>query len=284
MLRNGLALDRQNPFSITPMNLCVESPGNPKIKELVKLRESPRRRKERGLFFVEGGDDLLALVKAGRQVEEVYYCRSQMADGRENIQIAEFTTLGITIIEVSPAAFSKASYRSANYGIIGTVRVWELELENDSIDENVPVVILDEVEKPGNLGAVLRSVEAFGGGGIILSDPSVDFFNPNVVRASRGLIGRVPLAVGTKEEVWNWLKNSGRKIVATSAHATKYLGKDALPGSTAFIFGSEKSGLGEFWKNQPLDWIKIPMRGTASSLNINVSVACLLYELNRSSA
>ena len=207
-----------------------------------------------------------------------------MADGLENIQIAEFTTLGITTIEVSPAAFSKASYRSANYGIIGTVRVWELELENDSIDENVPVVILDEVEKPGNLGAVLRSVEAFGGGGIILSDPSVDFFNPNVVRASRGLIGRVPLAVGTKEEVWNWLKNSGRKIVATSAHATKYLGKDALPVSTAFIFGSEKSGLGEFWKNQPLDWIKIPMRGTASSLNINVSVACLLYELNRSSA
>ena len=191
------------------MNFCIESPGNPKIKELVKLRESPSAPKRTGFIFCRGRRGSLALTKAGRQVEEVYFCRSQMADGQENIQIAEFTTLGITTIEVSPSALSKASYRSANYGIIGTVRVWELELENDSIDENRPVVILDEVEKPGNLGAVLRSVEAFGGGGIILSDPSVDFFNPNVVRASRGLIGRMPLAVGTKEEVWNWLKKLG---------------------------------------------------------------------------
>jgi len=215
-------------------------------------------------------------------VEEVYFCRNLKADGLENIQIDEFTTLGITTIEVSSAAFSKASYRSASHGIIGTVRVWGLGLEKGSINKNEPVVILDEVEKPGNLGAVLRSVEAFGGGGIILSDPAVDFFNPNVVRASRGLIGRVPLAVGSKDEVWNWLKNSGRKIIATSSHASKYLGQDAFPLSAAFIFGSEKSGLGEFWKNQPLDWLKIPMRGTASSLNINVSVACVLYELNRS--
>ena len=264
------------------MNLSIESPANPKIKELVKLRESPRRRKELGVFFVEGGKDLLALAKAGRHIEEVYFCRNLKADCHETNYIEEFTSLDVTTIEVSSAAFSKASYRSASHGMIGTVRVWELELENHFIQGSGPVVILDEVEKPGNLGAVLRSVEAFGGGGVILSDPAVDFFNPNVVRASRGLMGRVPLAIGSKKEVWNWLENSGRTIVATSSHASRNLGYDALPASSAFIFGSEKSGLGEFWKKQSLDWIKIPMRGAASSLNLNVSVACFLYESNRS--
>ena len=143
-------------------------------------------------------------------------------------------------------------------------------------------MVLDEVEKPGNLGAILRSVEAFGGTGVILSEPAVDFFNPNVVRSSRGLIGSLPVAKGTKDEVLAWLKNSNRSIWATSSHTTHHLGATSMSASAAFIFGSEKYGLGEFWKDQDLQWIKIPMKGSASSLNLNVSVACLLYEWNRS--
>ena len=117
------------------------------------------------------------------------------------------------------------------------------------------------------------SVEAFGSAGVILSDPSVDFFNPNVVRSSRGLIGRVPVAKGSKEEVCEWLKQSGRKVFATSSHATRKVGKEPIESSIAFIFGSEKTGLGEYWRGQNIDWIKIPMKGSASSLNLNVSVS-----------
>ena len=263
------------------MNQSIESPANPKIKELVKLRESSRRRKERGVFFVEGGKDLMALHRAGRKVEEIYFCpRSDCGLGK-NKEVSEFEELGIDIIKTSQLAFSKASYRSAVHGIIGVVRSWELGLNPESINGDGPVVVLDDVEKPGNLGAVLRSVEAFGGAGVILSDPAVDYFNPNVIRSSRGLIGRIAVSSGSKEEVWEWLKNSGRKIIATSSHATRNLGAVPIPSSTAFIFGSEKSGLGEYWREQMIEWIKIPMKGSASSLNLNVSVACLLYEYNR---
>jgi len=161
------------------------------------------------------------------------------------------------------------------------VESWPLEITDDLFEKNRPLVVLDEVEKPGNLGAILRSVEAFGGAGVLLSDPALDYFNPNVVRSSRGLMGHVPLAAGSKAEVLGWLKKSGRKIFATSARAEGALGNEKLPEGSAFVFGSEKSGLGESWQNEKINWLSIPMMGTASSLNLNVSVACLLYECNR---
>ena len=144
-----------------------------------------------------------------------------------------------------------------------------------------PVVVLDEVEKPGNVGAILRSVEAFGGAGLILSDSAVDFFNPNVVRSSRGLMGRIPVAMGRKGEVLEWLQNSGRKIIATSSQAQKTVDQAIFSSPAALVFGSEKLGLGKYWHEQEIEWIRIPMKGTASSLNLNVSVSCLLYESNR---
>ena len=124
-------------------------------------------------------------------------------------------------------------------------------------------------------------MEAFGGAGVLLSDPALDYFNPNVVRSSRGLMGHVPLAAGSKAEVLGWLKKSGRKIFATSARAKGILGNQKIPEGAAFLFGSEKFGLGEYWQNEKINWLCIPMIGTASSLNLNVSVGCLLYEYNR---
>ena len=263
------------------MKVSIESSANPRIKELVRLRESPRRRKERGVFFVEGGEDLLTLAEAGQKVEEVYYCTGSKENSAQSKYLRELQSMGIERTEISIPAYTKASYRSASYGMIGLVRTWELGLNEFSIKDDGPLVVLDEVEKPGNLGAILRSVEAFGATGVILSDPEVDFYNPNVVRSSRGLMGRVPVAMGSKEKVYQWLQNSGRKVIATSSQARKNLGKEKIPPFTAFVFGSEKCGLGEFWKKPELEWMMIPMQGTSSSLNFNVSVACLLYEYNR---
>jgi TrmH family RNA methyltransferase len=264
------------------MNMIIESPSNPRIKELVKLRESPRRRKERGLFFVEGAEDLEVLLKAGRKVEEVYGSSVSLTNSHYKELLNQCADREIPVIETSVGALEKASYRSAGNDLIGLVKTWNLALEAGASWGNGPLVVLDEVEKPGNLGAILRSVEAFGAAGLILSDPHVDFFNPNVVRASRGLLGRVPVARGTKEEVLRWLENSNRVIWATSSKSTQELGKEVFPESLACVFGSEQEGLGEFWQKAVKKWIKIPMRGTASSLNLNVSVGCLLYESNRS--
>ena len=264
------------------MNLSIDSPANPRIKELVKLRDSPRRRKERGVFFVEGAEDLLALVGAGRKVEEIYYCPSSSNEAVTLEYLKEFAKDGVPIVNTSLKAQEKASYRSAGHDLIGVVKSWSLELHPNMIQGKGPLMVLDEIEKPGNLGAILRSVEAFGGAGVILSDPAVDFFNPNVVRSSRGLMGRVPVAIGSKDEVLAWLEKSHHEIWATSSRAKHELGIGRLPDSVAFVFGSEKIGLGEFWQNSVKKWIKIPMCGTASSLNLSVSVGCLLYECTRS--
>jgi TrmH family RNA methyltransferase len=263
------------------MNAMIESPSNPRIKELVKLRESSRRRKERGVFFVEGGDDLIALARAGRTVQEVYSCPVLPTRPGAEDQLEELSAMGIPVTETSSSAHAKASYRAGGHEMIGVVQSWNLEITDDLFEKNRPLVVLDEVEKPGNLGAILRSVEAFGGAGVLLSDPALDYFNPNVVRSSRGLMGHVPLAAGSKAEVLGWLKKSGRKIFATSARAKGTLGHEKLPVGATFIFGSEKLGLGEFWKIEEMDWLCIPMMGTASSLNLNVSVGCLLYEYSR---
>lgn len=265
------------------MNFSIDSAANPRIKELVKLRESPKRRKVNGLFFVEGKSELKSLANSGREIKEIYYSFRTVEEDEQNKVLVEFQNLGIQTVEISPAAFGKASYRSAEYGWIGLVNTWDIGLDTINLSSSGAVVVLDEVEKPGNLGAILRSVEAFGGVGVILSDPALDFFNPNVVRSSRGLMGSIPVARGTKQEVIQWLETSKRPIWATSSHTTNFLGKQKMPDSPAFIFGSEKKGLGQFWQSQDLDldWVKIPMRGTASSFNLNVSVACLLYEYNR---
>lgn len=230
---------------------------------------------------MEGGADLLALADAGRKVEEIYYCPSKCQNADSIEYLDKFIKLGIPTVSTSPQAQEKASYRSLDKDLIGVVKSWDISLLPESIYAPGPVVVLDEIEKPGNLGAILRSVEAFGGSGVILSDSTVDFFNPNVIRSSRGLMGSVPVLSGNKGDVWNWLKNSQRQVLATSSRATDFLGIDNLPKSVAFIFGSEKFGLCEFWDQRVKKWIKIPMHGTASSLNLNVSVGCVLYEYNR---
>ena len=278
---NGLALDRQNPFSYLMTNATIESPTNSRIKELVKLRESPRRRRERGCFFVEGANDLLALAHAGRQIIEFYFCPSMVERFGESSALEELREMGIPSCETSETVHAKASYKSGGHGIIGVLKTWELGLDVFSVGNDGPLVVLDEVEKPGNLGAILRTVEAFGGAGVILSDPAVDFFNPNVVRSSRGLFGGMPVALGTKADVREWLKNSDRHIVGTSSRAQEIMGNKKFPAGTAFLFGSEKVGLGEFWQDPPDQWVKIGIQGQASSLNLNASVACFLYEYNR---
>jgi TrmH family RNA methyltransferase len=140
------------------MNLFIDSPANSRIKELVKLRESPRRRKDRGMFFVEGKSELQFLVKAGRVISEIYYSLPDIDETREDDETLEFKNAGIQIIKVSPAAFAKASYRSSEHGWIGMVSTWDIELEKIHFPDAGPIVVLDEVEKPVYLGSILRSV------------------------------------------------------------------------------------------------------------------------------
>ena len=165
---------------------------------------------------------------------------------------------------------------------MGIVQSWDLGLSNLKCEDlTKPILLFDEIEKPGNLGAIIRTSEALGAGTIILSEPRVDFFNPNVVRSSRGLLANVNLAVGEKGEILEYLEKFGLEFVATSARAEQCSHEFQYQAKTVLVFGSESKGLGEFWKRKIKQWIRLKMLGTASSLNLNVSLGCVLNDYNR---
>ncbi len=259
----------------------IFSTSNPKVKELVKLRKSSKKRRERQHFVVEGFWDIKNILESGRKIEELYICRELVEKAGLKDELVKFEKLNFLVIELSKDPFLKASYRRSSDGFLAIVNSWILSFDNLHKAKFQTCIVLDEVEKPGNLGAVVRTAEAFGVTSLILSDPSVDYFNPNVVRSSRGLMGSINVAEGTKNEVCSFLLENKISIIGASGSSPKSYWNFESNSKTAFLFGSEKEGLGQFWIEQVNDLIGIPMKGNADSLNLNVSVACILAEYNR---
>ena len=263
------------------MTETIFSMGNSKVKELVKLRESSKRRKDRKHFVVEGYSDIKCIFDSSRKIEELYFCRELVEKAKLEKELAFFEQLNLDIIELSKDPFIKASYRRNSDGFLAKVNSWVLSMENIIQTKPQTCIILDEVEKPGNLGAIVRTAEAFGVNTLMLADPSVDYFNPNVVRSSRGLMGRMNVALGTKNEIYSFLKENRFSIIGASGSASKSYWDFEYKFRTAFLFGSEKDGLGHYWLDVVDDLIAIPMKGDADSLNLHVSVGCILAEYNR---
>jgi len=278
--RNELALIMQNPFFKTMADIIL-SLSNSRVKELVKLRESAKRRRELGHFVIEGYPDLKCIYKRGREVVEIFFCWELIKKAGLEKEFSELEDLDFLLTELSKDAFSKASYRKGSDGFLSIAHTWPLLFEN-TIQENSQIcIVLDEIEKPGNLGAIIRTAEAFGVNSILLSDSSVDFFNPNVVRSSRGLMAGINIGMGTKEEVYAFLEEKNFMLVGTSGASQNSYWEQEFNKKTAFIFGSEKDGLGNFWLDRLTCQIKIPMKGNADSLNLHASAACILAEYNR---
>ena len=263
------------------MSDIIFSLSNSKVKELVKLRESAKRRRELSHFVIEGYPDLKSIYESGRKVEEIFFCWELIKKAGLEKEFEELENLDFLLTELSKEAFSKASYRKGSDGFLSIAHSWPLLLKN-TIQENTQIcIVLDEIEKPGNLGAIIRTAEAFGVNSILLSDSSVDCFNPNVVRSSRGLMAGINIGMGTKEEVYAFLEEKNFMLVGTSGASQNSYWEQEFNKKTAFIFGSEKDGLGNFWLDRLTCQIKIPMKGNADSLNLHASAACILAEYNR---
>ena len=173
------------------MNEVILSTGNPKVKELVKLRQSSRRRRELGLFVVEGVLEASVLLKAGKKIHEIYYSERLAGTGQTHELLEGCREDGCLLRELGEEAFAKASYKSSQTGVLSVFETWDLDCSKLRQSPRVALVI-DEIEKPGNIGAILRTAEAFGVSSVLLSDPVLDFFNPNVVRSSRCLLYTSP--------------------------------------------------------------------------------------------
>lgn len=249
----------------------ITSAQNPKIKHLLALQEKSRLRREEGLFVVEGRRELEHCLAAGFQLDTLFLCPEICPD------FAAART-----VYVSKEVYAKIAYRGGTEGVIAEVRWKERSLDELLTGHNAPLImVLESVEKPGNLGAVLRSADAAGADGVILCDPLTDLYNPNLIRASIGAIFTVPVVACTSAEAIAWLKaNNIRILTAQLQDSAPYYDVDMTCG-TALVMGTEATGLTDAWRQAADAHILIPMLGRLDSLNVSVSAAILLYEAVR---
>jgi TrmH family RNA methyltransferase len=261
----------------------IESASNPRIKAAARLRER-RDRDASGLTLVDGGREALRSIEAGAVVETAFACRKLISttEARRAWEklTQDFGPYGSTIevVEVGERAFEKLAYGDRSDGIVLVVRqpqhgLADLELAGD----NPLVVVTEDVEKPGNVGAILRSADAVGADAVIAAG-GTDLFNPNVIRASVGTAFSVPVAAAPASEVAAWLAARGIRVVAARLEATRLHVDADLTGPLAIVVGSEAEGLSDAWRGPQVDTVRLPMEGIADSLNVSVAAAVLLYE------
>lgn len=249
----------------------ITSAQNPKIKTLLSLQEKSRLRKEMGLFVVEGQRELEHCVNAGYEVDTVFYCP----------EICGFVPDFPHIVDIPRQLYEKIAYREGTEGIIAEVRSKKLSLADLELPENPLVVVLESVEKPGNLGAVLRSADASGADAVLICDPHTDLYNPNLIRASIGAVFTVPVVCCDSVEAISWLKDNGISIYTAQLQDSSWYYDTDMRRGTAIAIGTEATGLTDLWREAADAHIKIPMLGRLDSLNASVSAAILLFEAVR---
>ena len=258
---------------------------NPRVKDVVKLRNRRYRDRQRR-FVVEGRRELACAQDAGFPVQTVYYCEafhSDPGDGGEAQLLHRFAAAGSECVATSQAVFEKMSYRRSPDGLLGVAAMPSLALDGLALgqrDGNALWLVAAGVEKPGNLGAMLRCVDAVGGNGLLLADPVADVFNPNVVRASVGALFAVAVAVASAADIRAWLNGRGVRVFAASPDAATIYTEPAYDGDVAFVVGSESKGLNADWLAHGKA-VRIPMFGRVDSINAATAAAVLLFEARR---
>lgn len=255
----------------------LTSAQNPKFKRLVALREKSRLRRDEGVFVVEGRRELEHCVEAGFEVETMFVC-PEIADSAAG---AAPRSLGPKTFELSKELYAKVAYRDGTEGVVAIVKGRELRLEELQLGDRPLVMVLEGVEKPGNLGAVLRSADAVGADAVIVCDPLTDLWNPNLIRASIGAVFTVPTVCCSSAEAIAWLKARGIRILTAQLQDSSVYYDADMTGPTAIVMGTEATGLTDPWRQAADAHVLIPMLGRLDSLNVSVSAAILLYEAVR---
>ncbi len=264
------------------MTKHISSPNNPLIKHAVVLKNKARMRKEQQLFIAEGLREMGLALQNGFEAATLFYDPEITPQKEVERLLENATTPPNKIITVNQAVLDKIAYRSSVPNVVGIFKnkAPTLLLE-DSKAQNPLYLVLEGIEKPGNLGAVLRTADAAGVDGVFVCEPSFDLFNPNAIRASLGAIFTVPIYEMLSVEVVGFLKNRNIPIYATWLEAARPLFECNLTGPTALVLGAEATGITPFWIEQADERIIIPMSGQIDSLNVSTSAAIVLFEVVR---
>jgi TrmH family RNA methyltransferase len=255
----------------------ITSLTNSKIKSVVQLRNR-KQRAATGLTIVEGRREITRALEAGVTFKELYTCRDLLGDAKA-AEVSAMTKA--PVYETTRPVFTKISYGERNDGILAVCAPQQLFFRDLRSPTNPLFVIVESVEKPGNLGAILRTCDGAGVDGVIICDEQTDLYNPNVIRASLGTVFSVKVVVSTNEETLEFLKSKNVTICATLPQARAVYTSEKLTDAIAIVVGSEQDGLTDFWTRQADVKVKIPMKGYADSLNVSASTAILLYEIVR---
>ena len=258
----------------------IASPHNTRIKSAAKLHKRHERDRT-GSILIEGIRELSRALERGIVVEEVFCCRDLLDRESSEPVMRGIEERGIPLTAVGRKAFEKLAYREATGGLVALARRPSSALE-DLPERDCPLyLVVDSVEKPGNLGALMRSADGAGAAGVIITDPGTDLFNPNAIRSSLGTIFTVPNAMAETSLAIRWLKARNVAIVTTSPAGEAFYTEADFTGPSAIVVGSEDRGLGRGWLEASDRSVRIPMRGAADSLNVSVTAAILLYEALR---
>lgn len=258
----------------------IESIHNPRLKEVAALAAKSSLRRERSLCVVEGRREISNAVACGFVIEQLFFCPDIIPEDA----VQQLIDAASEVFSLSCAAYGKIAYREGTEGVVAVLKTAPRALEGLSVAGDALVIVLESVEKPGNLGAILRSADASGAAAVIVCDPLTDLYNPNVIRASIGAVFTTAVVACSSEEAAQWLHSRGFQIVTAQLQDSEVYYDVDFTRATAIVFGTESTGLTDFWRNISDAKIRIPMLGRMDSLNVATSVAILSYEAVRQKA
>ncbi|HEX5404695.1 MAG TPA: RNA methyltransferase [Pseudonocardiaceae bacterium] len=262
------------------MSQQLTSVSNPRVKHLVGLRRR-RQRDQSGLMLVEGYEELSLALEAGVVPVTLYYCPELVRQESDLATVAEVTALGSEVVQVSDRVFEKVAYRESPDGWLAVVHTVPTDLAALRVGENPLTLVCESVEKPGNLGAMLRTADAVGVDAVVAARPITDWGNPNIVRASKGTVFSVPVAAADSADVLAWARERSMCVVAATPDTDTVFTDVDFTGPTVIAVGSEKHGLTDEFLTAADVRVRIPMFGRANSLNVATSAAIILYEALR---
>lgn len=254
----------------------ITSARNERIRQVLELQEKSRTRRALGLFVVEGRRELEHCLEAGYEIDSVFWCPEILPELPQ-----ELIGRDVPVSELTAELYGRIAYRGGTEGLVARVKSRPHTLDDLALKENPLIVVLESVEKPGNLGAVFRSADAAGADAVIICDPLTDLYNPNLIRSSIGGVFTVQSAVCDSASAISWLKARGMKILTAQLQDSSWYYDVDMKGGTAIVIGTEATGLTEQWREAADAHIRIPMLGALDSLNASVSAAILLFEAVR---
>lgn len=254
---------------------------NAKVKRLLLLQQKAAGRRRAGLFVVEGQRETARCIKAGFEIDSAFVCPQHFTGDEVLTPVLSALEERNRLFVVSPEVYERMAYRGSTEGIVVEVRCRDTRLDELTLNEDALVVVLEGVEKPGNVGAVLRSADAAGVDAVIVCDPRTDLYNPNLIRSSVGGFFSVPCVACSTEVCIDFLKTRNIQILTAQLQDSHRYYDTDMKRATALVMGTEATGLTDSWRKAADAHIRIPMLGSVDSLNVSVSAAILMYEAVR---